>query len=137
MRKVPIWMVEPSSSMARLTMAPSTQVPLREPRSSTVSAPGARCILAWWRETVMSLRNTVLEGSRPMVTSGVSNTKVVPVWGPLTMESVGLARRWAPMRSGTVASVDGIRKMVVESDAAWLFWEAPGLFCIDASWSVG
>ena len=29
MRKVPIWMVEPSSSMARLTMAPSTQVPLR------------------------------------------------------------------------------------------------------------
>ena len=33
MRNVPTWMVEPSFRLASFTMAPSTQVPLRLPRS--------------------------------------------------------------------------------------------------------
>ena len=37
MRKVPIWMVEPSLRVARVAMAPSTHVPLSDPRSSIVA----------------------------------------------------------------------------------------------------
>ena len=73
----------------------------------------ARSMLAWRRETVMSFRKTLLDGSRPMVTCSSVSSNTEPVWGPLTMESVGLDGFWASIRLGEVESVGGMRNISV------------------------
>jgi len=72
LRTVPGW------TMASLTRAPCTLVPLVEPRSRTFTPPSARVSSQWWRETVSSASTRSLSGALPMRSSSPTG-RVVPL----------------------------------------------------------